>query len=432
MNSNLKKEMSKSDPRRGLCEQDVLHARKQYGSNLLTRQKRKSFLRQLVGNLNDPIIRILLGALAVKVVMLFRDPDWVETLGIAVAVLLATLISTLSEYSSARAFDRLSESDATQLCRVRRAGEVRQIAVGEIVVGDVVLLDAGELIPADGFLIHGSLRADQSAMTGESREIKKTISASRHLAPDRENALFRGCTVTAGGGEMEIAAVGDATFLGGISKEIQMEQRESPLRLRLGRLAKQISRLGYAAALLVAFAYLFNVFVLDSGWRTEVMLLKLCDVGFLLEHLLHAFTLGLTVLVVAVPEGLPMMIAVVLSSNIRRMVRDNVLVRKPSGIEAAGSMNLLFTDKTGTLTEGNMAVSSFLTGDGGEIDQRALDGVRGELIALCLRAGSASSMGVSAGGERRAMGGNATDRALLEAVKDRSMSQGVEDRKSVV
>ena len=158
---------------------------------------------------------------------------------------------------------------------------------------------------------------------------------------------------------MLVTAVGDKTFLGQISREVQLEQRDSPLKLRLGKLAKQISVLGYIAAVLVALSYLFHVFLIDSGMRAEVIRLKLTDLNYVLKSLFHAFTLGLTVIVVAVPEGLPMMIAVVLSANVRKMVRDQVLVRKPVGIEAAGSMNLLFTDKTGTLTEGKMSVVEF-------------------------------------------------------------------------
>ena len=167
---------------------------------------------------------------------------------------------------------------------------------------------------------------------------------------------------------MVVSDVGDATFLGGISREIQEQTRESPLKIRLKRLAKQISTLGYIAAALVALVYLFNVFVLDSAFDAEIIKYKLSTIDFLFSHLFHALTLGLTVVVIAVPEGLPVMIAVVLSSNIKKMVKDSVLVRKPVGIEAAGSMNILFTDKTGTLTEGKLGVGSIFLGDGYGID----------------------------------------------------------------
>ncbi|MBQ9761087.1 MAG: calcium-translocating P-type ATPase, PMCA-type [Clostridia bacterium] len=413
----------------GLDDAEVRLSRERHGANTLTKQKGKSFLRHFVGNLGDPVIKILLGALAVKLVLLFRESDKLETVGIAAAILLATLISTLSEYGSARAFERLSEESANIRCRVRRGGTVREVALWEVVVGDIVLLDAGEMIPADGFLISGELRADQSAMTGESREIAKRATGRRESDPAAVSALFRGCTVTAGSGEMEVTAVGDKTFLGAISGEIQMEQRESPMRLRLSKLARQISRLGYVAAVLVALAYLFNVFVLDSGFRAEVIRFKISNVGYLFSELLHAFTLGLTVLVVAVPEGLPMMIAVVLSSNIRRMVRDKVLVRKAVGIEAAGSMSILFTDKTGTLTEGRMCVTSILAAGCEEVAPADLMRGRGEyaeLVSLALRASSNATEGEDGVGARCALGGNATDRALLESVLSYPAPTGVE------
>ncbi len=415
--------------RRGLTSAQARASREQYGANVLKRQKRRSFLRQFLSNLGDPVIRILLGALAVKLVLLLRQSDPAETLGIACAVLLATLISTLSEYGSAKAFELLAEDGARERCRVWRDGEIVQVPVSELVVGDVVLLNAGERIPADGFLIAGELRVDQSAMTGESREIAKLPTGKRESDPSSPAALFRGCTVTFGSGEMEITAVGDATFLGAISREIQLEQRESPMRLRLSRLARQISRLGYLAAVLVALAYLFNSFFMDSGWRMEVVRLKLADTGYLFSELLHAFTLGLTVLVVAVPEGLPMMIAVVLSSNIKKMVRDKVLVRKPVGIEAAGSMNLLFTDKTGTLTEGNMRATAWIGADSTELCLQ--DVLRGrdeyaDWIALALRYTSGATVGRDARGATVPLGGNATDRALLACVMRQPEPAGVE------
>ena len=294
----------KSDTRRtGLSTEQVEESRRAHGSNTLTQKKGKSLLRRFLSNLNDPIIRILLCALAVNLLLMFRNTDWVETAGIAVAVFLASLISTLSEYGSERAFARLSEESGNTVCRVRRDGAVQGIPLSEVVVGDIVLLSAGEMIPADGLLFAGEIRTDQSAMTGESKEIRKTPSNDTALTPASRSALFRGCTVTSGSCEMEITAVGDASFLGEISREIQLEQRESPLKLRLSKLAKQISVLGYVAAILVALAYLFNAFVLDSGMQREVILLKLSTPNYLFGQLFHAFTLGLTVVVVAVPEG---------------------------------------------------------------------------------------------------------------------------------
>ena len=413
------REMRKNGPgvkgSKGLSEEQARESRQTHGANTLTAAPRRGFLRHFFANLGDPVIRILLCALGVNLLFVFRGGDWVETVGIAVSVFLATLISTLSERGSEAAFRRLSEECDRVNVRVWRDGVLREIPPEEVVVGDLVCVSPGDQIPADGFVVSGTIRVDQSAMTGENREVEKRNSADRSKNPNGKCAVFRGCPVMAGEGEIEIFAVGDATFLGQISGEVQVETRESPLKLRLSKLAKQISRLGYCAALLVALAYLFNTFVIDSGFRWELVMMKLGDVPYLLESLLHAFMLGLTVVVVAVPEGLPMMIAVVLSANIRRMTRDRVLVRKPVGIEAAGSMNLLFTDKTGTLTEGKMSVGRLLTVDGGEFDsEREMDRCAPRtagLYRVSCRYNTAARL--SEGG---VVGGNATDRALLESV----------------
>ena len=404
----------------GLTETEVARSRAEHGDNSLTRGKRKSFFRQFVSNLGDPVIKILIGALILNVLFTFRDADWLETVGIALSVLLATLISTASEYGSAAAFERLDAECGRQRCRVRRGGTVSEIDIREVVVGDVVLVGAGEQIAADGYLICGAIACDQSAMTGESREVYKTPrreGQGEDTTPSSTYFCLRGCSVLSGEGEIEVASVGDKTFLGGISREIQTETRESPLKIRLGKLAKQISVVGYVAAALVALVYLFNTFFVDSAFDADVIRYKLTSFDFLFAHLFHALTLGLTVIVVAVPEGLPMMIAVVLSSNIKRMVRDNVLVRKPVGLESAGSMNILFTDKTGTLTEGKLSVGQIFLGDGSEIGGvEALSGTAWHSDFLLSAVGNTTSTAGYSSGKYTAVGGNSTDRAILDFV----------------
>ena len=428
-----------------LTAAEVEAARKSHGSNTLSVKRGKSFGRRFLSNLGDPVIRILLGALAVNLVFVFRGGDWFETAGIALAVLLATFISTLSEHGSEAAFARLSAECAQSVSHVRRRGDdasprggtVCEIPLGDVVVGDIVVLSAGEMIPADGYLFTGSLQVDQSAMTGESREIDKLPlrgaidpEKATMATPADPSALFRGCVILGGGGEMVVTRVGDATFLGEISEEVQMDTRESPLKIRLSKLAGQISRLGYVAAALVAVVFLLGAFLLDSGFDRTVILAKLSDWRYVWQQVFHALTLGLTVLVVAVPEGLPMMIAVVLSSNIRKMVKDQVLVRKPVGIEAAGSMNILFTDKTGTLTEGRLSVGRILLGDGREYRDMAAfsaaaprlfgyfsDACRTNTSSMLGRDGDTKSGGGKSGkASLRALGGNATGRALLDAL----------------
>ncbi len=418
--------MENKDPKKtGLTDAEVETSRLEYGNNLLTKKKQKSFIGKFFSNLNDPVIRILLGALAVNVFFAIKNGSWAETVGIAAAVFLAAFISTVSEHSSQSAFSRLEENTDASLCRVRRADGICEIPVSDVVVGDILLLSQGEIVAADGYIASGSVRVDQSAMTGESREVEKhsTKNFLKRSDPSDTYSVFRGCPVLSGEAEVIVTAVGDKSFLGEISREIQAETRESPLRVRLSKLAGQISKIGYVMAFLVAVAYLFNVFVMDSGFRTEVILLKISNTEYLISKILSAFTLGLTVLVMAVPEGLPMMIAVVLSSNLRKMLRDNVLVRKAVGIEAAGSMNILFTDKTGTLTEGRPGVGRLVLGDSTEIDTKTLKKRDNRLSSLFfLSCFYNSSSELSKSGE--IIGGNAADRAFFETVKTWRKPQG--------
>jgi len=406
---------------RGLTEEEVERARRAHGANTYSERRRKSFGECFLKNLGDPVIKVLLFALGLHLLLLFRDPDLVETAGIAVSVVLATLISTLSEYRSERAFARLFESTRAEKCRVRRAGTVQEIDAEELVVGDVLLLGAGEKIPADGVILSGFFTVDQSALTGESREVEKRVwQSGTREEPSNAGALFAGCLVLSGAGEMRVTRVGDATFLGGISGELQEEKEESPLKRRLSRLAAQISRIGYVLAAVCALGFLFHELVMDAGFSRAEMLARVRNLPLMAQTLLRAFTLALTVVVVAVPEGLPMMIAVVLSSNVRRMVRDQVLVRKPAGLEAAGCMNILFTDKTGTLTRGELSLSGVLCATGSYRHPRAMKKEIPTLYEMLSRAVHLCS-GASRGereGRPLALGGNATDRALLSAFLD--------------
>ena len=297
-----------------------------------------------------------------------------------------------------------------------------EIPVEDVVVGDLLLIGAGEQISADGELISGEVRVDQAAMTGESKEVKKRA----RMRSDRDDAspasafyCLRGCSVISGSGIIRVTRVGDATMLGGISREIQTDTRSSPLKIRLEKLASQISTLGYVLAVAVALVYLFNVFIIDSAFETEIIKYKLTSFSYLFSHLFHALTLALTVIVVAVPEGLPMMIAVVLSSNIKRMTRDNVLVRKPVGIEAAGSMNILFTDKTGTLTEGKLSVGEIYLADGtlfhSPSEMKRCNPAY-KAYVLGASANSSGVIGKNSQGKRDALGGNSTDRAIMTSV----------------
>lgn len=406
----------------GLSEEQVLESRKRYGSNQITKKKRKSFSRQFLEGFGDPIIKILLAALVVNVLFLFRDANWYETLGIAAALFLATFVSALSEYGSESAFERLQEEASRTRCRVKRAEGVLELPIDQVVKGDLLLLQAGERVPADGEMLSGFLTVDQSALNGETKEAKKRPRREKNGQAGKEgflseHRLFRGSVVCAGNGVMEAEQVGDHTFYGGLALEVQEETIESPLKERLTKLAVSISRLGYGAAALVFGANLFYELVVGNGFQMEAIAAHFWNVRALLESVLESLMLAITVLVMAVPEGLPMMITVVLSSNMRRMLKDQVLVRKLVGIETSGSLNLLLTDKTGTLTKGRLQAVCFLDGEGqvyadfGALRETAL---YAPISRSCYY--NNESMVSTQEGKRTAIGGNATDRALLEFV----------------
>lgn len=347
----------------GLSKEEVIRAREKYGSNALETIHRDTFFKQLLRSLGDPIIRILLIALGIKTIFLIKDFDWYETVGIAIAIFLASFISTLSEYGSEKAFDKLQQEAAKTKVKVKRFEGILTIPLEEIVVGDIVLLEYGEKIPADGVLLTGSLTIDESSITGESKEIYKyPFKTGTDLK--ETNQLFRGSVIYQGTGKMLVTKVGVNTFYGKIAKELQDVQPESPLKSRLRHLATIISRIGYCSAFFVALSYLFFSIVINNQFDINKIIIYCSDLSLLFAHLLYALTLAVTMIVVSVPEGLPMMITLVLSSNMKRMLKDNILVRKLVGIETSGSLNILFTDKTGTLTKGELEVVGAIFGDG--------------------------------------------------------------------
>lgn len=368
----------------GLTEREVLASREKYGANALKKRKRKGFFRQYLSSFSDPIIRILLIALAINLLFFFKSRNVTETVGIAVAVFLSTFVSTLSEYGSESAFERLMEQSENATCRVRRGGKTLTVKTSELVVGDILLLEAGERVPADGTLLSGRLTVSQSPLSGESAETEKTPEVKRGAQGlSRREKVFDGSLVTAGEAVVRVEEVGENTFYGQIAAELKEEKGDSPLKRKLSRLAGTLSRLGYAAAVLVAIADLINAFLIDNGMNFALAKADFANPVTLFARLTHALTLAIAVVVVAVPEGLPMMIAVVLSSNRTKMAKDNVLVKRAAGIEAAGGMQILFTDKTGTLTQGRASVTHVITGRGGIIAPSALPPALFSSLAAC-------------------------------------------------
>ncbi len=366
INSNTKPIYVKNT---GLNAEEITENRQKYGANIISKKKRKGFFSQLINNFDDPIIKILIGALIINTLLNIRDINIPETVGIGAAVIIATLVSTISEYGSSLAFDKLCNSNSS-MYSVRRGGEIVTIKQEDVVVGDIVLLSPGEKIPADGYITQGAISCDQSALTGESKEIHKNACGDTIFYPENvvweeggREQLFGGCIICTGACEMIVLRVGADTFIGKIASELQESGRPSPLKNKLSDLADTISYIGYVSAAMIAIAYLFNAFFIESGMNMDIVMNKLSNRAYLISELISAVTVAVSALVVAVPEGLPMMITVVLSSNMKKMLRNGVLVRRLVGIETAGNMNILFTDKTGTITAGKMKVTALVGTD---------------------------------------------------------------------
>ncbi len=397
----------------GLTDEQVKLSADKYGKNSFTVQKKKSFFKSFLENLSDPIIRVLIGAMFINILFTYKNINYVEIVGIGITVFIAAFVSTVSEYSSNAAYEKLFCEMNDVSYRIRRGGNTKSIPIGKIVKYDIVELSQGEIIPADGFLIEGTLECDQAPLTGESAPVaKKSINVTKltdtyienfdNCRTDNINFLSRGCAVISGEGSMAVSAVGDNTMYGSIGSEIQNENSDSPLKDRLTSLARSISKLGYVAAFLVAMISLFNDFVISNDFNTALILESLSDFKTVGKQLIHALTLAVSIVVVAVPEGLPMMITVVLSANMKKMMKNGLLVRRLVGIETAGNISILFTDKTGTITDGNMRVVGLDDGKGTILDKTSVN--KDIEILRVMRLGAEFCAGNG--------GGNQTDKAI--------------------
>lgn len=392
----------------GLNNEEVKENRKKYGSNNISGKNTNTFFNLFIETLGDPIIKILIIALAVKTIFLFKDFDYFETIGIVIAILVASLISAISEYGSNKAFERMQEESSKINVRVRRNKKIIEISIDDIVKNDVIILSSGEKIPADGILIRGKLSVDESSLNGESKEVYKELTKDINIISDK-NKVYRGTTIYDGTAEVLITKVGMDTLYGKMAKELTTGEDISPLKLRLTNLAKIISKIGYIAAILIAISYLFSkIFILNNF---NLSIIKAIPLNIIIGYILEAMTLAVSVLVMAVPEGLPMMITLVLSTNSKKMLKNKVLVRKMVGIETAGSLNILFTDKTGTITNGKMEVISILDGSLNEYTNinELLPSYRQILIDSIIYNNDSEYDSTT----NKIIGGNITDKALL-------------------
>ncbi|MDE7230589.1 MAG: calcium-translocating P-type ATPase, PMCA-type [Oscillospiraceae bacterium] len=419
----------------GLTDKEVAESKAKYGDNSMTEQAHESFWDKLKGNLGDPMIKILIVALLINVVLAVLGitgvikegaPEWYEPLGIFIAICLATLVSTFSEYRNENAFQKLQEEASRIMVKTYRNGVVTEVAINDIVVGDAILLQSGDKIPADGIIIDGDLKVDQSVLNGESREAKKLAipdgwtDTDENTNFDNEHKVFRGAVVCSGNAVMEVTVVGDKSVYGKIASELQTDDdRDTPLKVKLSKLANGISKFGYIGGIAIAIAMLAKTMLIDTGGNPMNFLQVTVDgvtqfnTFGLIEAVIQAIMLAVIIIVMAVPEGLPLMIAIVSAQNMGKMLKDNVLVRKVAGIETAGSLNILFSDKTGTITKGKLEAINFI--DGGVNEYKTFNDVGGKLgDLLCLSIHKNTlSMISGEGSDRRVLGGNATERAIL-------------------
>lgn len=416
---------------RGLTSKEAEESKQKYGDNSLTEQKGESFFSKLLGNFSDPMIKILCVALIINVVFtILGEAEWYESVGIAIAVILATFVSTFSEYRNENAFQKLQEEASKIYCKVYRNGKIEEISINDIVTGDCILLQSGDKVPADGIIIDGALKIDQSVLNGESKEASKKVMPDNYVDQEssmdflNEYKVFRGSVVCSGNAVMQVTVVGDKSVYGQIASELQEdEERDSPLKVKLSKLANGISKFGYIGGVAIAIALLFQRIVVHNDFNMTLISEYCSDWMTIVNDLVQAVMLAVIIIVMAVPEGLPLMIALVSALNMSKMLKDNVLVRKIVGIETAGSLNILFSDKTGTITKGQLEAVTFVDGGGQEYD--GFDNVKGELgklLSLSIRHNTDAVIS-GEGNNMKIIGGNATERAILSyAAKSRNSS----------
>lgn len=403
----------------GLTDKEVRQSREKYGSNVIPDSEPTTFWEEFKETFSDPMIRILLAIAALMIVMFFFGyAEIYEPLGTIIAVIIVAFVSAKTGVASDTKYRELKDNTEKDKCKVYRDGVVIIIDVDDVVVGDKIILQSGDKIPADGILIDGALRVDNSALNGEAEECKKTAADESTKLTDEITgdtfvdaySLFRGAVVFDGEGVLDVRKVGVKTMMGKMAEEMQEDEPDSPLKVKLAKLAKQISTFGYIGAIAIAALY-FIYFIVSAGGFTGFF-----ELGFevVIHKLIEAVTLAVVIIVCAVPEGLPLMISLVLMQNTSKMLDHNVLVRKAEGIETAGSLNILFSDKTGTITKGKLEVVDFFLGDGNSIDIPELSkysNVKG-LVDLAIGKNTQSMFDAS----HNVIGGNVTDQALMRFI----------------
>ena len=343
----------------GLTDEQVKQSREQHGKNVLTPPQRTSLWKLYLDKYRDPIIQILLVAAFVSLILAFIEKNFMETIGIFVAVFLATTVGFYFERDAAKKFNLLTALSEEQPVKVRRNGKVMEIPRHDVVVGDVVLVEVGDEVPADGELIVcNDLQMNESTLTGEPVTEKSLEGGGDGAYP--RNVILRSTMVMNGRGEFVVTAVGDATEIGKVAKKsTEQTSVETPLHMQLDKLAKMISKVGSVVSVAAFFIFLIHDILTNPAWGGK-------DYFYMAEIVLKYFMMAVTLIVMAVPEGLPMAITLSLALNMRRMLKSNNLVRKLHACETMGAVTVICTDKTGTLTQNKMQVSALELKQGDE------------------------------------------------------------------
>ncbi len=420
----------------GLTDKEAEESRSKYGSNEIPDSEPTTFWEEFKETFGDPMIKILLAIAVLMIVMFFFGyAEIYEPLGTIVAVLIVAFVSAKTGVASDTKYRELKDSTKKDQCKVHRNGVVTVIDVDDVVVGDKVLLQSGDKIPADGILVSGDLRVDNSALNGEAEECKKkAVGEDMQLAEDITGdtfvdgySLFRGAVVFDGEGILDVRKVGLKTMMGKMAEEMQEDEPDSPLKVKLAKLANQISTFGYIGAIVIAVLYMAYFITTTDGGLSGFFGLGMETV---IKKIVEAVSLAVVIIVCAVPEGLPLMISLVLMQNTSKMLDHNVLVRKAEGIETAGSLNILFSDKTGTITKGMLEVVDFFTADGKSIEIPALG--RHERVKELLDFAIGKNTQSMFDGEHRVIGGNATDQALMKFIGEATFRKLEADKENAV
>lgn len=405
--------------KKGLSASEAEQSRKLYGTNALTEIPPDPLWKKILEGFKDPMIMILMVALVVQVVLCFMgQAEWFEPAGILVAILVANGVASISEHKQeGKASALKKEENAKEMAKVIRDGELIEIHVDDVVVGDIVYLQAGDKIPADGEVIEGTLKVDQAALNGETEEAEKIPCPEDQVYNTKDLLnkyyIYRGTVICGGEGYMQVKVVGDKTLFGELALEVQEDTRETPLQVKLHKLAQQISKFGYIGAIAIVLGVLLKTIISGDIPGSIYDWIRL---------LMDAITVAVTIIVCAVPEGLPMLTSILLSFQSLKMAKDNVLVRKINGLETAGSLNILFSDKTGTITSGKLSVVEMASGEVKTF--QTLSDVS-KVYSEAIITGVGVNNSASAAHDGTVIGGNSTDRALMTYLVEEKVAQNI-------